>query len=821
MSVQSFIFGPGQKYKTQEDLDRARAMVRDMYGNIGSPRTIGEGLSALGDGIMANVMNRRIAQGQGEFDKNRASADAGFLSGMSGLGAPAFPSSVAAGGSPTAPAATGVQAPDAEASALPSSLLGALDKTEGGGNYDTLYGNAQRNGGAFSGINVSQMPIKDVLAFSDPNGRYAQSVKSQIGRVATPMGRHQIVGTTLRNAVDQMGIDPNTPFDRNTQDAIATHLARSRISAAGTMEGKIAGLRSEWAGLKNVPDAQLAQIVNDLENGKSTSQPTQVASLDPSSGMEQAYAPTRPRQSAAVQAINQVAPQQNNYPEAGKVAPVDWTDQPQFSVAAGMQFANGQPPQGQQMAPLPPQQAQTPQAGQDGRLPGVSDAMLRANDQMMGGMFAPQGQQPVQIADNGGYFPPTPSMADAPAQQPQQNGNRLEFYARQMSNPFLSPEMKKLALYQYQQEAERQQQASDPMRQLQLQKGQLEIDALKRGKSALLNAGNGQLYNPNTGQWITAPDSGKDKETTDIQNYNFAKQNDGYSGTLADWVNNVKRGKNSATVNGNTIDLESLPPVSLNEQGAPDPASQAEFLSKLPTSLRAQVQGISEGRIPIEKVTSMRGGERQELARIVSLFDPTFDMSQSGARVAIRKDYASGEMAKLAASSNLALQHAGGMLDAAEKLDNGQYPWVNAAGNYFASKTGQGAQSAFETYRLGVADELGKAFHGVGAVPVETVKEWKNAISTSSSPEQLRSAVDAAVHMLAARTETYNQRYRNVMGQDAPSFLTPESVKTLTKLGIDPSTLDPRYVDKSAGKNTPAPLGAGTTSGGLKWSIEQ
>lgn len=47
------------------------------------------------------------------------------------------------------------------------------------------------------------------------------------------------------------------------------------------------------------------------------------------------------------------------------------------------------------------------------------------------------------------------------------------------------------------------------------------------------------------------------------------------------------------------------------------------------------------------------------------------------------------------------------------------------------------------------------------------------------------------------------------MGQDAPSFLTPESVKTLTKMGIDPSTLDPRYVDKSAGRGSPSSGGAG------------
>lgn len=480
MSVQSFIFGPGQKYKTQEDLDRARAMVRDVYGNIGSPRTIGEGLSALGDGIMANVMNRRIAQGQGEFDKNRANADASFLNGMSGLSAPAFPQSVATGGSPTSSAPTGTQATSASSGSLPPSFLAALDKTEGGGNYDTLYGNAQRNGRAFSGTNVSKMPIKDVLAFSDPNGPYAQSVKSQIGRVATPMGRHQIVGTTLRNAVDQMGLDPSTPFDRNTQDAVAVHLARNRISSADTMQGKIAGLRSEWAGFRNLPDSELAKIIADFDSPQSASRPAQVASLDPSAGMEQAYAPPQSQQSnGAAQAINQVASQQSNYPEAGKVAPVDWTDQPQLSVAAGMQFANGQQAQGQQIAALPPQQPETPQAGQDGRLPGVSDAMLRANDQMMGGMFAPKGQQPVQVADNSGNFPPAPSMTDAPAQQPQESGNSLEFYARQLSNPFLSPENKKLAMMMYQQQMERQQQAGDPGHQLDLQYKQAQLDALK------------------------------------------------------------------------------------------------------------------------------------------------------------------------------------------------------------------------------------------------------------------------------------------------------------------------------------------------------
>ncbi|WP_127523668.1 hypothetical protein [Mesorhizobium sp. Z1-4] len=152
-------------------------------------------------------------------------------------------------------------------SALPQSFLDAVDRSEGGGDYDTLFGHAQRAGGRFAGTRVSQMTIGQAMAFANPGGEYAQSVKGQIGRVATPMGRHQIVGTTLRTTVGKMGLDPNAPFDKGAQDAIAAHLARARVASASTMDGKIAALRSEWEGFKNVSRADMAQIVNDIENG--------------------------------------------------------------------------------------------------------------------------------------------------------------------------------------------------------------------------------------------------------------------------------------------------------------------------------------------------------------------------------------------------------------------------------------------------------------------------------------------------------------------------------------------------------------------------
>ncbi|MDB6179009.1 hypothetical protein PAF17_16070 [Paracoccus sp. Z330] len=144
-------------------------------------------------------------------------------------------------------------------------LFDLLDQHEGAGGYDTLYGHAQKNG-PFSGTKVSNMTVGEAIDFSRPDGAYAQHVKGQVGRIATPMGRGQIVGTTLRRTAEQMGIDPSTPFNAATQDAMINHLAANRLRSARTMDGKIRGLRAEWEGFKHVPDAQLASAITNFEN---------------------------------------------------------------------------------------------------------------------------------------------------------------------------------------------------------------------------------------------------------------------------------------------------------------------------------------------------------------------------------------------------------------------------------------------------------------------------------------------------------------------------------------------------------------------------
>lgn len=153
---------------------------------------------------------------------------------------------------------------------VPESFSKAVDRVEGAGNYDTLFGHAQNADSPFKGVKVSEMSIKDVISFSKGKGEYGQYVKQQLlaagktPRVATPMGRYQIVGETLRGAVAELGIDPNQKFDKKTQDTIALYLAKERIGSADSMEGKIDELRQEWEGFKNIPDAELEEMINDL-----------------------------------------------------------------------------------------------------------------------------------------------------------------------------------------------------------------------------------------------------------------------------------------------------------------------------------------------------------------------------------------------------------------------------------------------------------------------------------------------------------------------------------------------------------------------------
>jgi hypothetical protein len=112
---------------------------------------------------------------------------------------------------------------------------------ESGGDYNALFGYSNRPGGQFAGVNLTDMTLGDVLQFTDPRGPYAQWVKGQVGRVATPTGAFQAVGTTLRGAVDAMGLPLTQKYDPATQDAIGMWIYQNQGPGAWEAWGKGGG----------------------------------------------------------------------------------------------------------------------------------------------------------------------------------------------------------------------------------------------------------------------------------------------------------------------------------------------------------------------------------------------------------------------------------------------------------------------------------------------------------------------------------------------------------------------------------------------------
>jgi len=163
-------------------------------------------------------------------------------------------------------------------------FLSHMDKHEGGGGYDTLFAFSNRKG-PFAGVDVTQMSIGQVKEFSAVGGQYGQWVKSKVGRVATPMGRYQFVGTTMKAVAAEMGLSDDTLFSPEVQDAMFEHYMDKRLSGQSTLDGKINAARAGWEGFKNVPREQLAQAIMSFEGGSS-------GSFNPTDFSKVSFAPT-------------------------------------------------------------------------------------------------------------------------------------------------------------------------------------------------------------------------------------------------------------------------------------------------------------------------------------------------------------------------------------------------------------------------------------------------------------------------------------------------------------------------------------------------
>jgi len=146
-------------------------------------------------------------------------------------------------------------------------------KESGSGGYDSLYDQSQKE--TFKGIVPTEMTIGEVLAFQKKRGKgsYASFVKANnpSGKLSTPVGKFQYVGSTLQDEVDKNGYDLNSKFDAAMQSKIFYNHANRIIKNLKTQDGKRSKMRSTWEGFKSkkaVSDKEIDSLISEIQSRK-------------------------------------------------------------------------------------------------------------------------------------------------------------------------------------------------------------------------------------------------------------------------------------------------------------------------------------------------------------------------------------------------------------------------------------------------------------------------------------------------------------------------------------------------------------------------
>tara|TARA_R110000824_G_scaffold220562_1_gene407710 strand:+ start:2171 stop:3031 length:861 start_codon:yes stop_codon:yes gene_type:complete len=146
-------------------------------------------------------------------------------------------------------------------------------KESGSGGYDALYDQSQKS--TFKDFKPTEMTVGEVLAFQKKRGAgsYASFVKANnpSGKLSTPVGKFQYVGSTLQDEVDKNDYDLNAKFDAGMQSKIFYNHANRIIKNLKTQEGKRSKMRATWEGFKSkkaVSDKELDALIAEIQSRK-------------------------------------------------------------------------------------------------------------------------------------------------------------------------------------------------------------------------------------------------------------------------------------------------------------------------------------------------------------------------------------------------------------------------------------------------------------------------------------------------------------------------------------------------------------------------
>lgn len=201
---------------------------------------------------------------------------------------------------------------------------------------------------------------------------------------------------------------------------------------------------------------------------------------------------------------------------------------------------------------------------------------------------------------------------------------------------------------------------------------------------------------------------------------------------------------------------------------------------------------------------STKGGHREQLLKMVSTFDPTYEQTTYPTIQNTRNEYAKGKGSATVRSLNVAIDHLNTYEELAGALKNGNVQVINSIKNKFQTQFGATAPANLEAAKQIIGAEIVKAIVGAGGGVGER-QDAAKAIDAAKTPDQFQGVIATYKKLLAGQLEGHRRQYEtNAKRGDFDKFLSEDVLKLM------------RHIREDTGSKT-----EGTTTGGIKWKVVQ
>jgi hypothetical protein len=300
---------------------------------------------------------------------------------------------------------------------------------------------------------------------------------------------------------------------------------------------------------------------------------------------------------------------------------------------------------------------------------------------------------------------------------------------------------------------------------------------------AVSTSDNALQFNPATSKYEQTL-TGTPVDAT-LKEYQYAVANNGYTGSLSDWIAQKANAKVSISGSRNPFTggldtYERSGPGVAGTLPAGSGSTPTAPSAKLPAASGSEA--LPAGSSPKPQASSSTGSPTS----LVPLPTPTTKFG-----LQYEKDFTSGKTATQVNSLNTAIGHLFDANSIFSGLNNGAVRAGNSLTQYLNTQTGQAAAQNYKQAQDLLSTEIANAY-GAGALgDRETQAQFGSAID---SPQQHAGYVKTVATFLSSKIGANVQSYRTAMGQNPSSldiFISPANQVKLAAMGVNVSALVP------------------------------